>query len=177
MVFRFRHAAVEGKPSIDEERIRRQVEHTQAVTKDIEDRMVAASEDLYDTPGARMDLHVTIRIACDFHQFLLNHGETPSDLDADYVMGTIRSGMDQYFSLAQSASIIGDGLARWNFDQQVIASFPELRNACLLRFQELFNPQANPCELLASLIALVHLELLFLAHTFPLIVSRFKENK
>jgi len=176
MVFHFRHAAVEGQ-QIDEERIRRQVEHTQAITKDIEDRMVAGSEDLYDTPDARMDLHVTIRIACDFHQFLLDHGETPSDLDADYVMGTIRSGMDQYFSLAHSASTISDQFARWNFDQQAISSFPELRSACLRRFQELFNPQATACELLASLIAFVHLELLFLAHTFPLIVSYFTENK
>jgi hypothetical protein len=176
MVFRFRHATVEGQ-QVDQDRIRLQAERVQAIAKEIEDRMVAGSEDLYDSPGARMDLHVTIRIACDFYQFLLDHGETPSDLDADYVMGTIRSGMDQYFSLARSASVISHEFARWNFDQQAISTFPELRGACLRRFQELFNPKATPCELLASLIALVHLELLFLAHTFPLTVSYFSEHK
>jgi hypothetical protein len=140
------------------------------LTKQTEDLIVNGLEDFFESPEARMDLHVTVRVAYDFHRFLLDFGETPPLDEVVYVMETIRSGMDQFFSLAYSCRVVSDGVAKWNFDRQVVSSSSELRTGCLHRFEELRRPEASATELLASLLALVHLELTFLAQNFPSIV-------
>jgi hypothetical protein len=140
------------------------------LTKQTEDLIVNGLEDFFESSESRMDLHVAIRIANDFHRFLLDFGETPPLDEVTYMMDTIRSGMDQFFSLAYSCRVVSDGAAKWNFDRQLVSSFSELRRACLHRFEELHRPEASATELLASLLALVHLELTFLAQNFPSIV-------
>ncbi|MGA7380281.1 MAG: hypothetical protein WBX03_05475 [Terriglobales bacterium] len=119
-----------------------------------------------------MELRVTIRIACEFHQFLLNFGETPPLNEVNYVMDTIRSGMDEFFLLAQVCRVLTDEFARWNFDRQVISNFSELRTASLRRFEELTRTDASAGEQLASLLAFVHLELVFLAQNFPSVMAK-----
>ena len=141
------------------------------LAKQIEDRIVNGSEGFFDTAELLTDLRITVRIACDFHQFLLNFDDTPPVNEVTYVMDTIRSGMDEFFSLAQICRVIGDEFARWNFDRQVIPSFSELRTACLRRFEVLTRPDASAGELLASLLAFVHLELVFLAQNFPSVME------
>jgi hypothetical protein len=47
------------------------------LVKHIEDQIVAGSEDFFDEPDIRADLHVTVRIAGDFYDFLVNFGERP----------------------------------------------------------------------------------------------------
>ncbi|MGA2851804.1 MAG: hypothetical protein ABSE46_22605, partial [Terracidiphilus sp.] len=63
----------------------------------IEDTIVTGS-DLHEM--YREDLHLTIRIAKDFYDFLVKYGESPDVDQIDYMAGTIRSGVDEFYSLA-----------------------------------------------------------------------------
>jgi hypothetical protein len=157
-------------PSLSEAeltRIRENVEHVRARTKEIEDRILATTEDLFESAKERELLHISIRVSCDFHKFLLDFGEAPPKVESEYVADTIRSGIDWFFSLAFHCRGIRDDLAKWRFDRQPTANFRELRIACLKHFDDLYRPSAAGGEMLASLLAFIHLELVFMAQTFP----------
>src|SRR6516162_1617001 len=79
------------------------------LVKRIEEQIVAGSEDFFGEPDIRKDLHVTIRIAGDFYNFLVKSGENPPAAEVTYVSDTIRSGMDQFFSLAYICKVINTG--------------------------------------------------------------------
>jgi hypothetical protein len=52
------------------------------VIERIEDPIVAASEGFLDEPDIRENLHVTIRIARDFYDFLVKFGDRPPAKEA-----------------------------------------------------------------------------------------------
>lgn len=52
------------------------------------------SEGFFDDPKEREDLQITVRITCEFFVFLQQSNDAPKWTDADYMAGTIRSGMD-----------------------------------------------------------------------------------
>src|SRR6516225_1045298 len=136
------------------------------LVKRIEDRIVAGSEDFFDEPAIREDLHVTIRIAGDFYAFLVKCGEKPSAGEVTYVTDTIRSGMDEFFALAYTCKVINAERGTWAPDPHVRWDFPALREEFLRGFEQLAeSPDAT--KSLASLLALTHLELVFLAQNFP----------
>lgn len=153
------------------ERIRENAEYVQGITAQIEQRIVSQSDSFFETPREKEDLHITIRVACDFHKFVTDNGETPPQDEAQFVADTIRSGIDWAFLLAYSCRVFPDELGTWSFDRQTISGYAELRSAWLKRFGELCRPTATAAEMLASLLALVHLELVFMAQTFPSIVE------
>ena len=152
---------------VDHERIRKEVEYIKGLTKQIEDRIVAACEDLFESSKNREELYITIRISCDFNKLLLDFGETPPQDEAEYVADTMRSGIDSFFLLPMTCRYVSDEAARWSFDRQAISTFRDLRAASLRRFDDLCCPSATGGEMLASLLALVHLELVFMGQTFP----------
>jgi hypothetical protein len=130
----------------------------------IEDAIVAGSE-LHET--YREDLHVTIRIARDFYDFLVKYGESPNGEQIDYMAGTIRSGIDEFYLLAYGCrSIIRDNKA-WKFDPHEHWDFSALRERFMRGFEHLVDPDVSAADKLASLFALTHLELVFLARHFP----------
>jgi hypothetical protein len=155
------------RKEVDHEKVRENVECVQTLTKQIEDRIVAVTEELFEAAKERELLHVSIRVSCDFHKFLLDFGEKPPRDEAEFVADTIRSGIDWFFLLAFHCHGIRDDLARWRFDRQATASFRELRVACLRCFEDLCRSSATAGEMLASLLAFIHLELVFMAQTFP----------
>jgi hypothetical protein len=137
----------------------------------IEDLIVCGAEGFFDGPGShRMDLHVTIRIAFDFHKYLSSATDSLVVENVRYMMDTIRSGMDQFFLLGYSCSAINVGGDVWRFDHEVPRSFQELREAFMRRFDNLIAPESSAIDRLASLLALTHLELVFLAQHFPCIL-------
>lgn len=139
------------------------------LVKRIEELIVAGSEGCFggfDVPELREDLHVTIRIARDFHDFLVKFGEKPPAEEIDYVMGTIRSGMDEFFLLAYNCRSINTS-ETWGFDPHVHWDFPALRERFMRGFEHLADPDVSVVDRLASLLALTHLELVFLAQHFP----------
>lgn|SRR5271165_1215296 len=151
----------------DRKRIEEDVEYVKALTKKIEGRILAVTEELFESAKEREMLHVSIRVSCDFHKFLLDFGEKPPGHEAAYVADTIRSGIDWFYSLAFHCHGIRDDLVKWTFDRQATTSFHELRVACLRCFEDLCRPSATAGEMLASLLSYIHLELVFMAQTFP----------
>jgi hypothetical protein len=134
----------------------------------IEELIVAASDGYFDDEGIRSDLHVTIRIANDFYDFLVKFGDSPEAYDIDYMMGTIRSGIDEFFLLAYICrSLFDEGFWTGAIDQQVHWKAAELRIEFMRRFEHLEDPDLKVVDRLASLFVLAHLELVFLAQNFP----------
>lgn len=137
------------------------------LVKRIEDSIVTGSEGFFDERNIRDDLHVVIRIAGDFYDFLVKSGERPPAKEIDYMMGTIRSGMDEFFSLAYLCGTI-TGSETWSFDRDVHWNFPALRESFLRGFEHLTEASdVSAVDGLASLLSLTRLELVFLAQHFP----------
>jgi hypothetical protein len=91
--------------------------------KNIEDRIVAGSEGFFDEPDIRKDLHVTIRIAGDFYGFLSKSHDEPSAREIAYMLDTIRSGMDEFFSLAYICRVIQTDRETWMVEPNVSWDF------------------------------------------------------
>ncbi len=130
----------------------------------IEDAIVAGSE-LHETN--REDLHVTIRIARDFYDFLVKYGESPNGEQIDYMAGTIRSGIDEFYLLAYGCRSVVRDNATWKFDPHEHWDFSALREGFMRGFEHLADPDVSTADRLASLLSLTHLELVFLARHFP----------
>lgn len=134
----------------------------------IEESIVAGSEGFFDDQPTRDDLHVTIRIAKDFHEFLVKFGDNPPAAESRYVMGTIRSGMDWFFGLAHDCAIINTPRSSWNFVPQERWDFSGFRRRFLSNFERLTgDTDIGVIDRLALLLALTHMELVFLAQHFP----------
>jgi hypothetical protein len=160
------------------EKFRENVEYIQARSREIEDRILTESRDLFESPRQKEELHVTIRIACEFHKFLLDFGDVPQRDEAEYVANTIRSGIDWFMSLASTCDYLDDELAEWSFDRHAVSTFRDLRSACMKRFEELCAPSSSLGTMLASVLALTHLELVFMAQTYPSFLhSYIKEDQ
>lgn len=110
---------------------------------------------------------MTIRIAKDFYDFLVKYGESPDGDQIDYMAGTIRSGMDEFYSLAYGCRSFVRSRKDNSFDPHVHWDFPALRERFMRGFEHLADPDLNSADRLASLFFLTHLELVFLARHFP----------
>jgi hypothetical protein len=133
----------------------------------IEEAIIASSKGLFDSAGIREELHVTIRIARDFYDFLVKFGDSPGVYEIDYMMGTVRSGMDSFYQLAYICRGISGSTWTKSVNPQVHSDFPVLREMFMRGFEHLDDPDASLLDKLDSLFALTHLELEFLAHHFP----------
>ena len=136
----------------DRKTIEENVEYVKARTKEINERIVAVTEDLFESDKEREFLRISIRVSCDFHKFLLDFGDVPPVYEAEFVADTIRSGIDWFYSLASHCHGIRDDLTKWNFDRQATSNFRELRKECLRLFEVLRSPSATAGELLAALL-------------------------
>jgi hypothetical protein len=135
----------------------------------IEQLIVDGSEGFFDEPDIRADLRVTIRIAKEFYDFLVKFGDQAQTKEVAYMMGTIRSGIDEFFGLADLCTVIETGPETWNFDPLGHWDFPGLRERFMRGFEHLtdYSPDRGAAERLASLLALTHLELVFFGRHFP----------
>lgn len=78
--------------------------------------------------------------------------------------------MDWYFNLANSCRFTEAAKHPWHLDQQVYSDFAALREAFLTRFDDLAVSKPSTEEALASILALTHLELIFMAQQFSLML-------
>jgi hypothetical protein len=156
---------------VRQKKLREDVAYVKGKTQEIESRIVSAAEGLFESAKEREMLHISIRVSCDFHKFLLDFGDAPSTDEAEFVADTIRSGIDWFYSLAHHCYLIREDRAKWVFDRKATSSFRDLRAACLNQFEILCQPSANGGEMLAALLSFIHLELVFMAQTFPSVVD------
>lgn len=157
-------------------KLQEDAEYVQARSREIEDRILTESGSLFESPKQKEELHVTIRIACEFHKFLLDFGDVPPRDEAEYVANTIRSGIDWFMSLASTCYYLDDELAAWSFDRQAVSNLHDLRSACMKHFEELGLPSASLGTMLACLLALTHLELVFMAQTYPFFLHSYTKE-
>ena len=157
--------------TVRKKKIQEDVAYVKEKTQEIETRIVAATESLFESPKEREFLHISIRVSCDFHKFLLDFGDEPPTDEAQFVADTIRSGIGWFYPLAWHCHGIGDDLAKWNFDRKETSKFRDLRAACLKRFEILLDASADASSRLAALLSFIHLELVFMAQTFPSVVD------
>ncbi len=144
------------------------------LVEQIESFIKKDTDDFFEEPEIRDDLHVTIRIAKDFYDFLKRYDDNPPTTEIDYIMGTIRSGLDHFFSLAYICAIINTGSRAWSFDRQAQWDFVQLRNKFMRDFDSLAaSMPTSTIDKLASLLVLVHLELVFMAQHFPFVIFSF----
>jgi hypothetical protein len=158
------------------EKLREEVEYIKAKTNEIENRILAASGNLFESSRQKEELHIAVRITCEFHKFLLDFGDAPPRDETEFVAETIRSGLKWFWSLASTCHYLDDELAVWSFDRQPVSNFGDLRSTCLTRFEELCQPSASIGVMLASLLALIHLELVFMAQSYPFFLHSYTKE-
>src|SRR6266404_8706983 len=89
--------------------------------------IVRDSEGFFDDPKESEDLQITVRIACEFFVFLQQSNDVPELDDAEYMAGTIRSGMDWFFSIAHTGRILTGLKLQSEFGPKLPSTFPELK--------------------------------------------------
>jgi hypothetical protein len=62
--------------------------------------IVRDSEGHFDDPKENENLKITVRIACEFFEFLRQANGVPELGEAEYMAATIRSGLDWFFPMA-----------------------------------------------------------------------------
>jgi hypothetical protein len=132
------------------------------------------SEVVFDDPADKANLQVTIRIACEFRFFLQQSNDPPELSEADYMAGTIRSGLDSFFSMAQIGRILTGLELRTGFDKELPCSFSTLKGTYESVFQELLSCTQS-AKAIGLLLSLVQIMLLFLTAYFPSF-SSFSRN-
>lgn len=133
----------------------------------IEEAIVAEFGDPFEIESIRADLHVTVHIAMDFYNFLVQHGESPNGKQIDYMAGTIRASIEEFYLLAYTCRRIVRKGEMKGLEPHEHWNFSALRERFMKGFEHLEDPQMSAVDRLTSLFALTHLELVFLAQNFP----------
>lgn len=124
------------------------------------------SEDFFDKPEDLAVLQVTIRIACEFCDYVRRIGRTPELTEAEYMVGTIRSGMDDYFAMGQWGSILSGLELQKGFGQKLPSSFSEMKASYEYTFQRLVQCNSS-VKGIGLLLSLAQMMLLFMTAYFP----------
>ena len=97
------------------------------------------SEGFFDDPKESEDLQITIRIACEFFVFLRQSKDVPELDEAEYMAGTIRSGLDWFFSMAHTGGMLTGLKLQSGFGPKLPSSFPELKALTTLSSTKCLN--------------------------------------
>src|SRR5258708_10336684 len=100
------------------------------------------SEGFFDDPKESEDLQITIRIACEFFVFLQQSNDVPELGEAEYMAGTVRSGLDWFFSMAETGGILKGLKLQSGFGPKLPSTFPELKASSASIFHKLI--ESNP---------------------------------
>ena len=137
--------------------------------------ILRGSEGFFDDPKENTDLEVTIRIVCEFHIFLQQSNDPPELQEADYMAGTIRSGLDWFFSMAQTGGILTGLKLQRGFGSELPSSFPELKASYDAVFQQVLEC-THSAKAIGLLLSLVQKMFLFMTAYFPSFSSFSSES-
>jgi hypothetical protein len=128
------------------------------------------SEGYFDDPKESEDLQITVRIACEFFVFLKQSKDPPELAEAEYMAETIRSGLDWFFSMAQTGGgLIGLKLQS-GFGPKLPSTFPELK----VSYDSVFHgvlESTHSVKAIGLLLSLVQMMVLFMTVYFPSYLS------
>ncbi len=133
------------------------------------------SEGFFDDPKESEDLQITVRIACEFFVFLQQSNDVPELGEAQYMAGTIRSGLDWFFSMAQTGRIL-TGLELQNgFGPKLPSTFSELKASYDSTFHQVLE-STHSIKAMGLLLSLVQMMFLFMTVYFPSFLSFSSES-
>ena len=138
--------------------------------------IVRDSEGFFDDPKEREDLQITVRTACEFFVFLQQSNDVPELDEAEYMAGTIRSGMDWFFSMAQAGRILTGLKLRYGFGPKLPSTFSELKASYESVFHEILEA-AHSIKAMGLLLSLIQMMFLFMTIYFPSFLSFASENR
>jgi hypothetical protein len=141
--------------------------------QEIENAIVEGAEGFFALKDDREQLQVAIRITGEFKTFLLKFPDSSPPDETTYVMDTVRSGLDLFWLLARGCSAIRRDYVAWTFEERMPQTYVEFRDCSRHHFEQPEGPDATALQRLSSLLTLLHLELMFMAYHFPLVVTRW----
>jgi hypothetical protein len=144
-----------GKPKRDVDELRDEIEAI----------ILRGADDFFEAPEDRSALEVTIRICCEFYAFLIHADDPPDSSDANYMASTIRSGVEEYFTLEQYGRISKGLKLQEGFSGKLPQTFGELRTEYEALFQRVLDCEVS-VEAFGLLLSLTKLMLLFLTVYF-----------
>jgi hypothetical protein len=148
-----------SRPEVDELRTR------------IETILLRESQDFFDAPEDRSAMENTVRICCEFGDFLSRtEAGSPDASETNYVLGSIRSGMDDYFAMEQWGRILAGLKLQDGFTDELPNRFVALKTDYDATFQQLLACTAS-VKAFGLLLSLVRLMLLFQAVYFQYFLS------
>ncbi len=146
-----------GKPERDVDELREEIEAI----------ILRGADDFFDAPEDRSALEVTVRICCEFYDFLTHAADPPDSSDANYIASTIRSGMEEYFTLEQYGRVLSGLKLQQGFSDSV--KLPQTFAGLKAEYEAIFQ-QVLDCDVSAKafglLLSLTKLMLLFLTVYF-----------
>ena len=146
-----------GKPKRDVDELR---DHIEGV-------ILREAEEFFDAAEDRSALEVTVRICCEFYEFLMNARGEPDSSDANYMASTIRSGMEEYFTLEQYGRVLSGLKLQQGFlnSSKLPQTFGELKTEYEAIFQQVLDCEVS-AKAFGLLLSLTKLMLLFLTVYF-----------
>jgi len=142
----------------------------EALEAQITNNILRESEGFFDKAGDLAVLRTTVRIACEFFDFLNRTGGAPTVDDAEYISGTIRSGIDDFYRMEQWGRILSGLKLTRGFNQNLPRTLPEMKEAYDTLFRQLTG-SAFSIESVGLLLSLVQMMLLFMTAHFQTFLS------
>src|SRR5260370_12559351 len=120
-------------------------------------------------------LQIPIRIACEFFVFLQQSRDIPELGEAEYMAGTIRSGLDWFFSMAQTGRILTGLKVQSGFGPKLPTTFFELKASYESVFHQVLA-STHSIKAIGLLLSLVRMMFLFMTVYFPSFLSFSSES-
>jgi len=133
------------------------------------------SEGYFDDPKESEGLQITVRIACEFFEFLQQSNDGPELCDAEYMAETIRSGLDWFFSMAQTGSALTGLKLQSGFGSKLPGTFSDLKASYDSAFRQVLESN-HSVEAIGLLLSLVKTMILFMTVYFPSFLSFSSES-
>ena len=124
---------------------------------------------------AREAMQITVSIACEFFVFLQRSNDVPEYDKAEYMAGTIRSGLDWFFSMAQTGRILTGLELKTGFGPKLPSTYSELKESYESVFHQVLE-SSHSAKALGLLLSLIQLMLLFMTVYFESFLSFSSES-
>ena len=137
--------------------------------------IVRDAEGYFDDPSEREASQITVRIACEFFMFLQQSNDVPELDEAEYMAGTIRSGLDWFFSVAQTGRILTGLELKTGFGPKSPSTLSELKESYESVFHQVLE-SSHSAKAVGLLLSLVQMMLLFMKVYFESFLSFSSEG-
>jgi hypothetical protein len=123
--------------------------------------ILRGTDDFFDAPEDRAEMEGTVHACCKFFDFLREtQGETPDPSEANFILGTIRAHMDEYFTMGQWGRILSGLKLKEGFSGKLPQTFGELKTEYEAIFQRVLECDVS-AKAFGLLLSLTKLMLLF----------------